>query len=69
MQPAACRYCGVEIEVSGTDLPEGVVRLGTGVAHDACVFARESDPRVGNSAASLERDYQQARARGPISAG
>ena len=69
MKQVECRYCGIEIDLSHRDLPDGVVRLDDGVAHEACVLAPVPDLAASHTTAMTERHYQQARARGPIGAG
>ncbi len=67
MDQTVCRYCGIEIEMPSPDLPDGVVQLANGVAHEACVYGspdRGDFPGPGSEAA---RQYQQTRARGGIS--
>lgn len=67
MERATCRYSGVEIDVPSGDLPEGVVRIDGSIAHESCAFAGSSDPAAEETARVLEREFQQARARGPVS--
>ena len=69
MEQHECRYCGIEIDRSDRDLPEGVIRLGESLAHESCVFVKDSDLPSDSTYTIAERQYQEARARGPIDAG
>ncbi len=69
MSNTTCRFCGIEIEVLEVDLPEGTVRLGDEYVHQACVYPGNTGSDAGRTGGVLEQEFQQARARGPVSAG
>ncbi len=67
MDQATCRYCGIEIAPKGPDLPDGVVELADGLAHEACVYGSGEGAQPVNPGSEADRRYQQTRARGGIS--
>lgn len=69
MERLTCRYCGIAIDSSGLDQPEDVVPAGAGLAHECCVYHCAGDTDLSRSLGTAEHEYQQARARGPISGG